>query len=90
MSAIEKDGKYFFTTGLYCYVGKVESADAMEIVLVGAARIYDTGRFSEFITNGTADNMEVEAIPDKQRVIIMRHNIQDIIEWPHALLRETV
>ena len=66
------------------YLGRLSWVGEHELVLDDAAWIADTGRYSEFLSNGVAS--EVEPCPDGE-TIIGRGSIVSAVRWPRALLR---
>ena len=86
-SEVWKVGKnYMIRTVTMIQVGKLVKATPQELVLKDAAWVADTGRFAEFLRQGTPS--EVEPFPDGE-VIVGRQAIIDACEWKHALLRTT-
>lgn len=84
-----KVGKnYFIRTVTLHFTGKLVKVTPQELVLVDAAWIADTGRFSNFVKGDLRISVEIEPFPDKQRVIIGRGALIDAIEWNHPLPRE--
>jgi hypothetical protein len=78
--------KYFIRTATMALTGRLKQVYDQELVLEDAAWIADTGRFSNFLKEGTPD--EVEPFP-KGEVIVGRTSIIDACIWGHDLLRET-
>jgi hypothetical protein len=52
------------------------------VQLTGAAWVADSGRLSEFVRTGRADDMEIEPVG----TLIVKW--EAAIEWPHALFTE--
>ena len=75
---------YMIRTVTMIQVGTLVYVGDDELVLKYAAWVADTGRFSAFLKDGTAS--EIEPFPDGE-VIVGRHSIIDACEWKHALLR---
>lgn len=82
-----KVGKnYFIRTVTYHITGKLLQVTQHELVLTNAAWIADSGRFMNFLKDGTPS--EVEPFPDGAEVIVGRGAVIDAVEWTHALPRE--
>ena len=87
--AFEKKGiwkigeKYVIRTVTMIQVGKLVYIDDNELGLETAAWVADTGRWTDFLTNGNAN--EVEPFP-QGTVIVGRHAIIDACIWKHELL----
>lgn len=75
--------KVFIRTVTHYYVGVVKRVDADEWVLVQAAWIADTGRFSVAVSKGQL--AEVEPYPPDVQVHINRRQEVDWSEWRHPL-----
>ena len=77
---------YFIRTVTMALCGKLIEVTDKELVLNKASWVADTGRFSDFLTNGTlSQSSEVEPFPDGD-VIIGRGGIIDATIWKHELL----
>ena len=79
---------YFITTVTKYYTGRLKSASFGELVLVDAAWIPDTGRLSEFLRTGTAN--EVEPYPDGQPVHLSMGVVVEATPFAHQLPRKAV
>tara|TARA_R100001480_G_scaffold7322_2_gene14914 strand:+ start:229 stop:561 length:333 start_codon:yes stop_codon:yes gene_type:complete len=75
---------YMFRTVTHIIVGVVEDVGDKEIVLSEASWIPDTGRYHNFIKDGTLE--EVEPYIDK--VIIGRGALVDSTVWRHGTPKE--
>jgi hypothetical protein len=73
--------KYFIRTVTNYFTGKLEEIYEKELVLSTAAWIADTGRYSEFLKNGTPSEVE----PILGNVIVSRGSIIDAVIWTHDL-----
>lgn len=73
---------YMIRTVTNYYTGKLAAVFPQELVLVDAAWIADTGRFSNAVACGQLD--EIEPYPDGRRVVVGRGAIVDAVEitWP--------
>lgn len=79
-------GKNYFVKLVTHYLtGKLVRVTPKELVMVDVAWIADTGRYMQFLKDGTLN--EVEPYPDGQEVIIGRGALIDATEWKHALPR---
>jgi len=78
---------YFIRTVTLHFTGKLVAVTDKELVLVDAAWIADTGRFSQFVKGDLQSSVEIEPYPDKEKVIVCRGGIIDAIEWKHSLPR---
>ncbi len=88
MGQFQVGSNYFVRTVTDYWLGKLVSVDGpYTITLTEFAWIAGTGRLGEFLKQGRADGMEVEAAPDG-----MTHTVQwlTVTTWPHPLLRESV
>lgn len=74
----------FVRTVTHYYTGKVAEVSPDFIVLVDAAWVADTGRFSKALVEGTLE--EVEPFPDP--VVVGKACIVDVTPWKHALPRD--
>jgi hypothetical protein len=84
---IEIGKNYYVRDGADHWVGELVSIDSPFVVtLKNAAWIANTGRFHEFMADGTAQNMEIEPCGD---VLIMTQ-WKNILEWPHALFTRAI
>jgi len=72
-------------TVTHYYTGRVVGEYESEFVLTDASWIPDTGRFSDFMLSGVAN--EVEPLPAGVVVSISRGAIVAVIEWYHPLPR---
>ena len=85
---IEIGKPYFIRTVTDYWTGRVIAINGPNTVsIVDFAWVASTGRLGEFLKNGRAANMEVEAAPDGMRKQVTYLSIDD---WPHPLLRETI
>lgn len=84
-SPIQLGKNVFIRTVTHYYLGKIVHVSEEEIVLKDCSWIADTGRFSEAMKNGTAN--EVEPYPDGVLVSVNRGAIVDVSSWSSALLR---
>ena len=76
----------FIRTVTSYYTGEVLEENDLEIVLVKAAWIADTGRFAQAMATG--EFSEVEPYPDEFEVGVNRGSVTDIVRnWPHPLPR---
>jgi hypothetical protein len=70
------------------WTGRIVSIDGpYTVTLTDYAWVADCGRLHEFLRDGKAANMEIEAAPDGMTVTV---NFRAVLSWPHKLLRETV
>ena len=83
---VEIGKAYCFRGVTYHWVGKVVAVIGSYAVLETAAWVADSGRFSEFIQNGTVAECEAVSVP----VRVNMDACMDIIDWRCALLREVV
>jgi len=80
---VEVGKNYFIRTVTLYYTGKVKAIYPESIVLSDAAWVSDTGRFYDFLKNGTPNEVE----PFVNDVIIPNGGIIDITSWEHDLLK---
>lgn len=66
------------------YTGRIVAVTRDEIVLVDAAWIADTGRFSEALRSGVFSEVE----PYIGAVAVGRGAVCDVTDWTHPLPRE--
>ena len=88
MSKSEKSAepkKVFIRTVTHYFLGELVNQTPSEMVLRNAAWIADTGRYAQFLSGESVN--EVEPYPDGVEVHVNAGAIVDWIEWPHALLR---
>jgi hypothetical protein len=77
-------GKCYFIRGITMYyTGRVIDITVSDIVLEDAAWIASTGRFSDFLKTGCAEEVE----PFQDAVIVSRRSIVDVTPWMHDLPR---
>lgn len=75
--------KYAVRTVTMIYVGKLEAVYQHELVFSDCAWVADTGRFYNFLKDGTAS--EIEPMP--YGAIVGRGAIVDASVWKHELLK---
>ena len=75
--------KYAIRTVTMIYVGKLKSVFHNELLLTDCAWVADTGRFYNFLKDGTLN--EVEPMPGE--VVVGRGAIVDAAVWIHDLLK---
>lgn len=85
-NALQVGNKVFIRAVTNYVTGKVIEVCKDEIVLVDAAWIADTGRFSNALKSGASLFNEIEPYP--LPVTIGRGAIVDATHWPHDLPRE--
>lgn len=79
---------YFVRTVSDHWVGRLVSVDGPhDLTLTDFAWVAHSGRLGEFLANGRADGMEIEAAPDGR---LLGVHYLAVTPWPHPLLRETV
>ncbi len=76
---------YVLRTVTMINVGKLIKVTDKELVLENASWIADTGRWNEFLRNGSYD--ESEPFPDGE-VIVGRGALVDAVLWLHGDVRE--
>lgn len=76
--------KYFIRTVTLYYTGELKEIYADALVLEKASWIPGTGRFYDFLKNGTPNEVE----PFVDPVIIPMGSIVDATEWQHKLLKD--
>lgn len=79
---------YLIRTVTHIDIGTVVSVGPIEIIMVNASWIGDTGRYADAFKCGSLN--EVEPYPDDQEVIIGRGAIIDATRWTHPLPRTQV
>lgn len=77
---------YFIRTVTMHHIGTIKKITPKEIMLVDAAWVADSGRFSDALLTGKLS--EVEPFPDY--VIIGREAIIDATPWRHKLPSEQI
>lgn len=82
-SPIQVGNSVFIRSVTHYYTGRIAAVTRDEIVLLDAAWIADTGRFSRALQSGVFSEVE----PFHQPVSIGRGAIIDVTLWPHALPR---
>jgi len=83
VNPIQVGNKVLIRTVTHYHTGKIVEITPTELVLVDAAWIASTGRFSSAVTNGTADEIEPFAEP----VAVNRGAIVDVTNWRGELPR---
>lgn len=83
-TATKKGDKVFIRTLTFHYTGEVVADNGVFINLKNCAWIADSGRFSNAISKGEVN--EVEMIGEAK---ILYQNIIDVIEWKHDLPMRT-
>ena len=76
---------YFIRTVTHFHTGELVREEENSYILVKAAWIADTGRFSTFLENGQPN--EVEPYPEALEVSVSKGALVDACKWPHALPR---
>lgn len=90
-ATVEKKGvwqigkNYVIRTVTMIQVGKLIEVTENELVLQNAAWVADTGRWQQFLEDGTTK--EVEPFPDGN-IIVGRQALIDAVVWKHELLRK--
>lgn len=74
---------YFIRTVTHYLTGHLVRVTAKELVIKNAAWIADSGRFMQFLRDGTVN--EVEPFPKDLEVIVGRGALIDAVEWRHEL-----
>ena len=77
--------KYFIRTVTMALCGRLVDVTDKELILESAAWVADTGRFANFLKDGTVD--EVEPFPEGN-VIVGRGALIDATIWKHDLLNK--
>ena len=75
--------KVFIRSITHYYTGVVAALSKDEIVLIDAAWVADTGRFSAALESGTLEEVE----PFHAPVSVGRGAVVDVTYWPHPLPR---
>lgn len=78
---VEIGEKYFVRTVTHYVVGKLEEITGGFLVFSSAAWVADTGRFTDFLNTGEAN--EVEPVKGLYRVAV--GSVVDIFDWQHDL-----
>lgn len=79
---------YYFSTCKFDYVGRLLAVDTpYGVRLTEASRVFNTGRFHEFMRDGRAAAMEIEPYPPGFAVGLQW---VDWSPWPHPLPTEAV
>jgi hypothetical protein len=76
---------YFIRTVTHYFTGRLIWVGNQEIVIEDACWIADTGRFNEFLKDGSKAN-ETEPFPAGAEVVIGRGSIIDMVEFSSGLL----
>jgi hypothetical protein len=74
---------YFVQTVTHYYTGKLVRDEKENLVLTNASWIADTGRFSDFLKTGNAN--EVEPFPPELETGVAKSAIINVCSWPHTL-----
>ena len=77
--------KVFVTTTAYAWLGKVIREDERFLHLSKASRVFNDGRFGEFVRTGRHANAEIEHCGPGVTVRIPHTAVVDIVSWEHAL-----
>lgn len=77
---------YFVQTVTNFYTGKLVRVEDDLLILAQVAWIADTGRFSGFMANGIAN--EVEPFPPELETGVPKSSIISVCPWKHSLLSE--
>jgi hypothetical protein len=78
---LDEGKNYFIRTVTLYYTGKLKRLTRKAIVLSDAAWIADTGRFHQFLKEGSVNEVE----PFISDVVIPVDSVIDATEWQHAL-----
>ncbi len=70
------------------YVGRLIDEKHDKYIITDASWIAETGRFSNFLDTGIP--IECEPYPDSMIIEVERHDVVEIANWPHPLLREQI
>lgn len=80
---IEVGKTYFIRCTPMDYVGRVIAVDGLHVEMVEASWIAESGRFGEFLRNGSSPNMEIEFIGE------WGTKFHSWKEWKHPLFKES-
>jgi len=75
---------YFIRTVTYFATGRVKAVVGQFIILEEAAWVADTGRFSDYMAKGIADEVE----PVEVDMFVNMNSITDAFPWENKLLRK--
>jgi hypothetical protein len=81
--------KVFVKTVTNFYLGEVVEQTDDEFVLIKAAWVADTRRFSQFMASGVPSQAEIELYPPDLLVHVRMDAVVDWSEWPHDLPKAT-
>lgn len=81
LSPLRVGNNVFIRTVTQYYTGHVAVLSPKEVILVSAAWIACTARFTQFLASGELDEVEVFPGP----VLINREAIVEVTNWPHPL-----
>lgn len=76
---------YIIRTVTMIYTGTLVEVGLSELVLIDCSWIPETGRYMQFVENGSVN--ECEPYPDGMRVVIGRGGLMDAVELKAALPR---
>ena len=77
---------YFVRTITDYWIGRLVEVGPLHVTLENAAWIASTGRLSDFVKNGKADNMEVEPVG----TIMCSLSGSAVLPWPHKLFDKAI
>ncbi len=75
--------KYFIRTATYFHLGRLKELSGKWLILEDVSWIADTGRFYDFLKDGTCN--EYESFQDD--VYIPLDSVIDITKWKHELFK---
>ena len=79
---------YYFALATFAVCGTVRYVGEKEIILEPAARIFDTGRFTDALANGFESEQQSEIEPTAGQLIIGRAAVGEAYEYDHPVPTE--
>lgn len=79
---------YYFALATFAVCGTVRYVGEKEIVLEPAARIFDTGRFTDALEKGFESETSSEIEPAPGQLIVGREAVGEAYEYDHPVPRE--
>ncbi len=83
---LEIGKNYYIETVTHYWTGKLVKSSLTLLTLDKACKIFDAGRFTDFLKGGIPN--ECEPVPDGMLSRVPVASITLIVDWPHELIRK--
>lgn len=79
-----KVGDKVFIRGNFAALGRLLEIHPTYFVVTQYTWVADTGRFGDFLANGSGEGMDLEIAP-ADMVVNIERPVYDVFPWPHPL-----